>query len=267
VSAHEAAAPKVVRPQAIVVPLDGSSVADAALPVAYHLAAAFRAGLQRVTVIDGDRESRPPVDVELEGDPAEAILAHLEGLKAPVVVMSSHGRGGWSKRRIGSVAEQIVRRSRVPVVVVGPKLERNLPLVGPRSLLVAVGNPPVPENILPATAGTAVTLRASVVLAHVVSPEVAEVAERAPDEASAVIPDLEGMAGELRRLGVVDVGTELVVSEHRVRSLVELSDTMPPPVLLIAQAHPAELSDQADKVTYKLIRHSRWPILATVGRA
>jgi hypothetical protein len=62
------------------------------------------------------------------------------------------------------------------------------------------------------------------------------------------------------------VTAELIVSEHPTRALVELADSLPPPVLLVAQAYAAEDIDQSDQLTYKLLRHSRWPILATVGR-
>jgi nucleotide-binding universal stress UspA family protein len=266
VTAAEPAAPKVVRPRTIVVPLDGSEVAEAALPVAHHLAAAFRAEVQRITVPDAAKGSLPRVDVELTGDPVEAILAHVEGLAAPLVVMSGHGHSGWTKRLVGSVTEQVVRRSKAPVVVVGPRLDRSLPLLAPRTLLVAIGSPPVPETMLPAAAGWATTLRSSVVLAHVVSSEVAAVADRSADGGSALIPDLDALAAELRNLGVDEVRSERLESEHPTRALIELSETLAPPVLIVAQAHAAQDIDQSDQVTYKLLQHSRWPILATVGR-
>jgi hypothetical protein len=264
-----AAAPvslKLVRPRTIVIPLDGSQVADAALPVAHHLAAAFQAEVQRVTVQLGLGDTDTRADVVLEGDPPEAILEHVESLRAPLVVMSGHGHSGWAKRIVGSVTEEVVRRSSAPVVVVGPNLDRSLPLLAPRTLLVAVGVPPLPPALIPAAAGWASTLRASVVLAHVVSPEVAEVAEAAGEDEPTLIPDLDSLAKQMGELGVADVRTELIVKKHRTRRLVGLADTLAPPVLIIAQAHSAEESDASDEVTYKLMQHSRWPILATVGR-
>jgi nucleotide-binding universal stress UspA family protein len=258
------ATPEAIHPRTIVVPLDGSDVADAALPVAHHLAAAFRAEVQRITVRDGDNP--PRVDVELDGDPAKAIVEHVATLDAPLVVLSGHGHSGWTKRLVGSVAEQVVRTSDAPVVVVGPNLDRSQPLLAPRSLLVAVGTPPVPPSLLPAAVGWAITLRASMTLAHVISPEVADVLERADQEATTLTPDLEALVDQARRLGLNDVTAELVVSKHPTRALVELADSLPPPVLLVAQAYGAEEIDQSDQLTYKLLRHSRWPILATVGR-
>lgn len=263
-SAHEPAIPADVHPRTIVVPLDGSDVADAALPVAHHLAAAFRAQVQRITVRDGG--SSPRVDVELEGDPAKAIVEHAATLEAPLVVMAGHGHSGWTKRLVGSVADEVVRTSRSPVVVVGPNIDRSQPLLAPRSLLVAVGPPPVPPSLVPAAVGWAATLRASMTLAHVISPEVADVLERSTDEATSLVPDLEALADQAERLGLEDVLAELIVSEHPSRALLQLADTFVPPVLVVAQASAAEEIDQSDQLTYKLLRYGRWPILATVGR-
>jgi nucleotide-binding universal stress UspA family protein len=264
VSAPEPVNPEAVRPRTIVVPLDGSDVADAALPVAHHLAAAFRAEVQRVIVRDGTKQ--PRVDVELDGDPAKAIVEHAATLDAPLIVLSGHGHSGWTKRLVGSVTDQVVRTSDAPVVVVGPNLDRSQPLLAPRSLLVAVGPPPVPPSLIPAAVGWAAALRAAMMIAHVISPEVADVLERAEEDAATLTPDLEALAEQARRLGLVNVTAELVVSEHPTRALVELADSLTPPVLLVAQANAAEDIDQSDQLTYKLLRHSRWPILATVGR-
>ncbi|MFP4188086.1 MAG: universal stress protein [Halobacteriales archaeon] len=48
----------------------------------------------------------------------DAVLRYVEGNDVDVVVMGSHGRTGVSRVVLGSVAETVVRRSPVPVVVV-----------------------------------------------------------------------------------------------------------------------------------------------------
>ncbi len=254
------------RPRTIVVPIDGSSVAQAALPVAHHLAAALRAEVQRITVRDGGPGATHPVEVELEGDATQAILAHVDALEAPLVVLSAHGHSGWTKRLAGSVAERVIRRCAAPVVVVGPHLDRSLPLLAPRALVVAVPPPPVPDRLLPVTADLARLLGASVVLVHVVSPKLAAAAEQAGADDPEHTPDLEALAEQVRAAGVARVEARRVVSKRRTRSIIEVADQLAPPVMIVAQAHAAEQARQSDQVTYKLLRHSRWPILATVGR-
>lgn len=262
-------------PRTVVVPLDGSTVAQAALPTAHHLAAAFHAKVERVTVADGGAGPIGPVDVVLDGDPVGSILGHVEQLDAPLLVLSAHGHSGWTKRLAGSVAERIIRTSSAPVVVVGPHVDRSRPLLAPRTLLVAVGPPPVPPRLIPAAAQWATHLRASVVLAHVAAPERGKAATRdAADgtssgdgpSASTAVPDLEAAAAQLTAAGVAEVRVESITGKHRTRALVGLADAQPPPVLIVAQAHEQADVDLGDQITYKLLRHSQWPILATVGR-
>lgn len=52
-----------------------------------------------------------------EGDPGEEILRAIEGVRPYMVVMGTHGRTGITRMLLGSVAEKVVRRSPVPVVV------------------------------------------------------------------------------------------------------------------------------------------------------
>jgi nucleotide-binding universal stress UspA family protein len=50
--------------------------------------------------------------------PAEAIVSYAEQNGVDVIVMSSHGRSGPSRRAYGRVAEKILKASRVPVLMI-----------------------------------------------------------------------------------------------------------------------------------------------------
>jgi nucleotide-binding universal stress UspA family protein len=69
-------------------------------------------------------QARTGRDVEYEvlhGDnPARAIDLFAEDLGAKLIVMSTHGRGGMSRLMVGSVAADVIRRSRCPVVLLRP---------------------------------------------------------------------------------------------------------------------------------------------------
>ena len=56
--------------------------------------------------------------VFVEGLPAEEILRATRRARADLVVMGTHGRSGVSRLFMGSVAERVVRESRVPVLTV-----------------------------------------------------------------------------------------------------------------------------------------------------
>lgn len=141
----------------VVVPLDGSPLAEAALPVAVDLCHASGGHLTLVQVptlpafataipdtagwIPGlmaemTAEAREyleqhvnllstgpvPVSAQVEvvaaGSVADGITHFVHEHDADVVVMSSHGRGGVARWFLGSVADQVLRQSERPVWVI-----------------------------------------------------------------------------------------------------------------------------------------------------
>ena len=54
------------------------------------------------------------------GDAAEKIISTVRTSGADIVVMATHGRSGLSKVLMGSVAEQVLHQSPVPVLCVRP---------------------------------------------------------------------------------------------------------------------------------------------------
>ncbi|WP_115865499.1 universal stress protein [Halorussus litoreus] len=59
-----------------------------------------------------------------EGSPAETIVAYAEDEAADVVVMGTHGRSGVDRYVLGSVTEQVIRKSEVPVLTVNLARQR-----------------------------------------------------------------------------------------------------------------------------------------------
>lgn len=59
------------------------------------------------------------VDVELVvgGDAAEEITAYAEANDVDLIAVTTHGRTGFRRLALGSVAEAVIRHSRVPVLV------------------------------------------------------------------------------------------------------------------------------------------------------
>lgn len=59
-----------------------------------------------------------------EGHPAREIVRQAERLPADLLVMGTHGRGGFERLFLGSVTEKVLRSTSVPVLTVSPPVER-----------------------------------------------------------------------------------------------------------------------------------------------
>ncbi|HJR51344.1 MAG TPA: universal stress protein [Gemmatimonadales bacterium] len=143
--------------QRIMVPLDGSTFAEAALPIAFELARRHGSTVHLVRVHEpptpvagpeGPAMYDPAIDQELElkgrrylgvmlawtdgDDRAQAVTAYLHGPVTEclstyvrdeaidLVIMATHARGGVSRALLGSVADGLVRQSLAPVLLVRP---------------------------------------------------------------------------------------------------------------------------------------------------
>jgi nucleotide-binding universal stress UspA family protein len=58
------------------------------------------------------------LSTNLVGDPPDEINSYARRIGADLIVVGTHGRTGIRRALLGSVAEQVVRRARCPVLVV-----------------------------------------------------------------------------------------------------------------------------------------------------
>jgi nucleotide-binding universal stress UspA family protein len=118
----------------VVVPLDGTPRAAAALSLAIPLACACQASIVLVRASSASdvgaeaylsrmsaRLRRIGLPIEgrhVVGQPAAAIVAVANKLDAGLIVMNTRGRAGAIRSVLGSVADQVVRGSERPVLLV-----------------------------------------------------------------------------------------------------------------------------------------------------
>jgi len=57
------------------------------------------------------------IDV-IEGDPVVKILEKAAQLKADVIIMGTHSKGFIAQTFLGSVAHNVLKRSRIPVYII-----------------------------------------------------------------------------------------------------------------------------------------------------
>ncbi|MCB9681780.1 MAG: universal stress protein [Alphaproteobacteria bacterium] len=72
------------------------------------------------------------------GDPLHGILTAADEVDARIIVCGTHGRQGLQRMLMGSVAEEVLRRARVPVLVVRTLTPGALEDVTPTQRQVAV---------------------------------------------------------------------------------------------------------------------------------
>lgn len=175
----------------IVVPYDGSVHSARALPVAAALARRTGAGVELVIVHDPSAYipfvpgelAIPVYDQELvqahrqrdadaleravqalradgvtatgavlDGTVVEALEAYVASHGAELVVMTTHGRSGFERLRLGSVATAFLTRSTAPVLLVrgaGSEPPASAPALPSGALLCTLDGSPFAEAVLP----------------------------------------------------------------------------------------------------------------------
>ncbi len=86
------------------------------------IAAEVSGGQKRIDeAIERSRELAPCTGEVQVGLAADVVTSLANSGRFDLVVLGTHGRGGFKHLVLGSVAEQVVRRSSVPVVTVRPQ--------------------------------------------------------------------------------------------------------------------------------------------------
>lgn len=223
--------------KSILVPLDGSALAARALPFATRLARASGARLIVVRAYlpaDEDRATAPAefqsvvdelridgLDVEnhfIEGEAAEVIFATAKARRANLIVMSTEGRGGLGRVLYGSVADDVLRRVPVPVLLVSPRCTESWDK--PQRVLVPLDGSSLAAEALRPARDLAIALGAEMLLLTVVEPIVVSpyqnldaIADVAGAQAAQAEEYLARVCAELRSSAGPLVSTRLVDGE------------------------------------------------------
>jgi nucleotide-binding universal stress UspA family protein len=164
----------------LLVPLDGSRLAEAALPAAALLSTRLDAWVTLIHVIErgaprqvhGEQHLSNPVQagaylrevaarafpagVHVEqhvhatevADVARGIVEHVDELESDLIVMCTHGQGGLRTWLLGSIAQQVLALGVTPVLLIQPDGAGATPAFACRRLLVPLdGNPDHEEGL------------------------------------------------------------------------------------------------------------------------
>jgi nucleotide-binding universal stress UspA family protein len=122
----------------IIVPLDGSNLAELALPYAEELAAAFNSDVFLVYVSEPAEDQyrhmhqlyiedvakqigkriKKVSPLVLSGKPASEIIGYAEKNDVGLIIMASHGRSGITPWSTGGVAGKVLHAAKIPLLLI-----------------------------------------------------------------------------------------------------------------------------------------------------
>jgi nucleotide-binding universal stress UspA family protein len=175
----------------ILIPLDGSEEAESIVPEALQVAPADgEVNLLHVAPLPTPPTGEPTrmlglhemampylesvrrkiaatrgLDLVRSGDPADAILQVALELNIDLIAMTTHARKGLSRWYLGSVAESVVRRTELPVLLKRPGIASRTPPL--QRILVPLDGSPRSTSILDVVKPIAARAKAELVLLHV----------------------------------------------------------------------------------------------------
>jgi nucleotide-binding universal stress UspA family protein len=184
----------------ILLPLDGSQLAESAIPVAAYLAEAVKAQVTLLHVIEKNApekihgqkhlvnegeacdylaavaENCFPKDIKVyrhvHTDEVErvsaSIVQHSDELDPDLIVMCAHGQSGLHDFMLGSIAQQVIAAGSVPVLLLRPKESDNGQFTGFKNILVALDGNSEHESGFDAAVELALELKAALHLIQVV---------------------------------------------------------------------------------------------------
>jgi nucleotide-binding universal stress UspA family protein len=184
----------------ILVPLDGSKLAEAAVPIAASLAQALNAPVTLLHLIEQDApqeihkehhitqpdeasaylqqvaRSGFPTGVKVDWhvhttaikDVANSIVEHaITEFQPDLIVMCTHGSGGVRDMLYGSIAQQVVAQGMTPLLLIKPKPD-TLITFKPERILVPLDSGPIHDASLPAARELASAYKSTVHLLTVI---------------------------------------------------------------------------------------------------
>jgi nucleotide-binding universal stress UspA family protein len=288
---------------AILVPLDGSTFGEAALPTAIELARLAGARLhiahvrsewplmwgevpanvaapawsgedeymRKVTAQVHEGFGHELVSAILEPPEVDALVNYITTRHIGLVVMTTHGRSGLSRAWLGSVATELLRHLRVPMLLIRPPESGRPEPVTLRRILVPLDGSPRSQRILSAATELGRLAGARYTLVTVVRPSYvlgSYVPEGARVDAVGLARDREradhylAETADLLRQEGHDVETAVLVGVQASHAILQYADEIDADVIAMATHGYGALGRLAfGSVADKVVRGGQRPVL------
>jgi len=255
----------------IVVPIDGSDLSKTALPVGEQLARALGSTLTLLTSGWGSTVEELQAELSAEAAklevetatsvvpdtfPATAISHAVAGTD-DAVVMATHGRSGIGKALLGSVAEDLLKVTERPVLLLGPSANP-LPSITGGVMVVSTDGSATSAAILPRAARWAKALDLSV---RVVSVTKADGTPFGQLDHAELTTRMEAAADVFRAEGI-EVDVETLTGSDAASALVEFAKHLPAAMMAMS-THARTGWDRTalGSVAMKVVHDSPCPVL------
>jgi nucleotide-binding universal stress UspA family protein len=210
----------------------------------------------------------PLTTAVVNGLPADAILQRAGERHADLIVMTTHGRGPMSRAFLGSVADEVLRRAEIPVLLIRPRQEA-VDLKSdalPRRVLIPLDGSPLSEQVLSPALDLVRLAGARCTLLHVVEPgwlfgAGREQARRAEEARSY----LDALAAPLRAEGMA-IETHVADDGPTVATILEVAEAHDL-VALATHGRGGLRRLLLGSVADKLVRAATTPILTCCPKA
>ena len=265
----------------IVVPLDGSARAEAAVPIAAAFARRALADVDLVTVRDepygvhgADKSYLDGVAAALTapvgqiavlsgGDPASALVAYAARRPDAVICMTTHARSGVGEVLLGSVAEAVVHDSDRAVLLVGPAV-RHDPVPTFDLMLVALDGSRFAEQVMPVVERWHESIGTRPWLIQVQDPALVAVAARTHSDVQET-GYLRRVAGRLERKGI-DVDYDVLHDRDPAWAIARFADDLPASVVAVAtHARRGAARMVLGSVAIGVVHRAHCPVLVVRG--
>ena len=165
------------------------------VPLAYATPESAAAAIEGLE--EGAQAGMQRLDAQLVGVPHETMIVRgesvwssveeaLGGCEIDLAILGTHGRTGAMKLLLGSVAEEIFRRARVPVLTIGPSVRKGFHSGGQfRRVLFATDFTPEAKAAAPYAISMAQENQARLVLLHVMRDPDLKTTKRTPQDSVA----------------------------------------------------------------------------------
>ena len=279
----------------ILVPLDGSKLAEQVLPFARRLADSFGSAVELLQATDPDARYPfwPPqasarylkavsknyfpasarvAEIAEVGEPAQVIVDRAKADPACLIAMATHGMSGMRRWLLGSVAAKVVQTSANPLLLVRPGDANPSEPVVLNTIFVPLDGSALAEKVLPHVIALGKTMKLEVHLVRVYTlpPDAYVIADGVIAQGPAVFRDeirseattyVDGKIDELRAEGLESL-VATAIEGDAASEIIDIARKTPNNLIAMSTHGRSGVGRWlVGSVAEKVIQHSQDPVL------